>query len=194
MLKALLLFTFPRWVHGVIPERVSGSDLVPELVKRSQVYHLRVALVGGGNGVAARAANVLVSRFPKAQIVLTDQGLECTVDSESRLRYDTDAQRQLLLRIADARPDIVFVGFGQRKQEKWIAESFRHLPHVKLFMGVGGTFDMLAGSTARAPKFFQTHSIEWVWRWMLQPWRVGRIFTATMRFMIRVGKEKYGTH
>lgn len=194
VLKAVSLLLFPSFIRGSIPERVSGSDLLLELVARSQNRQLRIALIGGTNGTAQRAANTLVSRFPKAHIVLSDSGIQCSIDSQGRLRYDRDEQRKLLDRISNAKPDIVFVGFGQRKQEKWIAESFRHLKSVKLFMGVGGTFDMLAGVTRRAPRFFQTHGIEWVWRWMQEPRRASRMSTATVRFMIRIGKEKYGTH
>lgn len=188
VLKALILLLFPRWIRGGIPERLSGSDLVPKLVKR---YQIRIALIGGKNGVAQRAANALVERFPTTHIVLADQGIECFIDSDGYLRYDREAQQQLLLKIRDARPDIVFVAFGQRKQEKWIAENFRHLQGIKLFLGVGGTFDMLAGVTTRAPKFFRVHGIEWVWRWGLEPWRASRMINATVRFISHVLKEKY---
>ncbi len=190
-LKACMLLLFPRWLQSPIRQRVSGSDLVPELVAKYQDRAVRVALIGGRGGTAQQAANVLVERYPRAHIVLADPGIECSIDSEGRLRYDRQQQQRLLERIAAAKPDIVFVGFGQRKQEKWIAESFRHLSGVNIFMGVGGTFDMIAGTTARAPRFFRTRGMEWIWRWMLEPWRAGRMMTATIRFMSRVITEKY---
>ena len=77
----------------------------------------------------------------------------------------------------------MFVAFGHGKQEKWIAQNLRDLPSVKIAMGVGGAFDFISGHVKRAPKFMRRIGLEWVWRLILQPCRVGRILKATIVFL-----------
>ncbi len=189
--KAIAVALFPEWIKNAIPARISGSDLIHELITFASHLGRRIAFVGGRRGVAHRAANALLRDCPKAHIVLADDGIELSVDEMGRLRYTESDQRALLHRIAQGRPDILFVGFGHLKQEKWIKASFRHLPGVRLFMGVGGSFDFLAGRIRRAPRFFQRHGLEWTWRWVLEPTRTPRMLDATIRFMAQVMKEKY---
>jgi len=61
---------------------------------------------------------------------------------------------------------------------------------VKLAIGVGGSFDFISGKTKRAPKFLQSLGLEWLWRFILQPWRIKRIFNAIIIFPLLVLKEK----
>ncbi len=186
--KAFAIALFPSWIRAAVPARVSGSDLVRELARETKA---RIAFIGGRRGVAHRAANMLLKHNLKSHIIMTDDGLELSIDAEHHLRYDEGEQQALLLRIQNAKPDVVFVAFGGQKQEKWIVDSFRHLPHVKLLIGVGGSFDFIAGELARAPRVLQYRGLEWVWRWVLQPWRAKRMMNATIRFMRRVMEEKY---
>jgi len=78
---------------------------------------------------------------------------------------------------------VLLVAFGHGKQEKWIWQFKKQLPTVRLFMGVGGTFDFLAGRVRRAPKFIQKIGLEWLWRLFRQPWRARRVWTATVVFL-----------
>lgn len=75
-----------------------------------------------------------------------------------------------------AKPDILLVGLGSPKQEKWIYENLKKMPSVKVAIGVGGAFDFISGHVRRAPKILQKIGLEWLWRLMLQPKRIKRIF------------------
>ena len=77
--------------------------------------------------------------------------------------------------INEFKPELLFVGFGHKKQEKWIADNLDKLK-IKVAMGVGGSFDYLVKPWLRAPKMIQKMGFEWLWRLMLQPWRIKRQF------------------
>jgi len=77
--------------------------------------------------------------------------------------------------INEFKPELLFVGFGHQKQEKWIADNLDKLK-IKVAMGVGGSFDYLVKPWLRAPKMIQKMGFEWLWRLMLQPWRIKRQF------------------
>ena len=81
-------------------------------------------------------------------------------------------------------PDIVFVAYGAPKQDIWIANNKSKLK-AKILVGVGGTFDMLAGVKKRAPKFFQKIRLEWLWRAIIEPKRLGRIANAIIVFPVK---------
>jgi N-acetylglucosaminyldiphosphoundecaprenol N-acetyl-beta-D-mannosaminyltransferase len=89
---------------------------------------------------------------------------------------------ELVQRINEAQPDILFVAFGAPKQEKWIYENIKKMPSVKLAIGVGGSFDFISGKIKRAPLIFQKLGLEWLWRLILEPCRIKRIYTATLKF------------
>lgn len=77
---------------------------------------------------------------------------------------------------------ILFVALGAPKQEKWIVNNLANRPSVKLAVGVGGAFDFLAGRVRRAPYFLRKIGLEWLWRLAIQPWRIKRIWRATVVF------------
>ena len=82
---------------------------------------------------------------------------------------------KVIEKINSIRPDILLVGLGSPKQEKFIYENLSKMPSVKLAIGVGGAFDYISEHVKRAPQFFQKIGIEWLWRLIVQPRRVGRI-------------------
>lgn len=87
--------------------------------------------------------------------------------------------------MAEAEADIVLVAYGAPKQEIWIAENKDALG-AKLLVGVGGTFDMLSGRLKRAPGWVQSLNLEWLWRFLQQPSRIGRIWRAVVVFPLKV--------
>src|SRR3989338_5459360 len=84
--------------------------------------------------------------------------------------------------------DILFVAFGHIKQEKWIGKNLKKIP-VKVAMGVGGAFDYLSGEVMRAPKFIRVLGLEWLFRLILQPWRIKRQL-ALVKYMILLGSSR----
>ena len=84
--------------------------------------------------------------------------------------------------------DILFVAFGFPKQEQWIAENLDKIP-VKVAMGVGGAFDYISGNVPRSPVFIRKLGLEWLFRLIIQPWRLKRQL-ALFKFIYLVLREK----
>jgi len=156
-----------RWLLGKRIERVTGVDLMADLARIAAERGNAVFFLGGQGGCAKKAAGVMRSRYP---------GLSVAGWSE-----EDDPSR---IDIKDA--SIIFVAFGAPKQELWIADNLSKFPGIRIAMGVGGAFDMIAGKTPRAPHRLRSAGFEWLWRLFIEPGRWRRIATATMRFPILV--------
>ena len=133
-----------RLLGRAVPARVAGSDLAPALFSATQSHHrpLRVYLLGAGPGVAARAAQNILARWPGVEVVGTDSpplGFE---------RNQT-INDEVLERIAAAQPDVLIVGLGAPKQELWV-NAHRERIHASVALCVGATIDFLAGEKRRA--------------------------------------------
>jgi N-acetylglucosaminyldiphosphoundecaprenol N-acetyl-beta-D-mannosaminyltransferase len=174
-----LLFA-ARLTGQSLPERVTGVDTVTTLLK-DLPSDIKVFLLGAKPGVAARAGEMLQKMNPSLTIV----GTECGSPKES------DAA-DILRKINDSGTHLLLVAFGSPAQELWIGKYLNQLSSVRVAMGVGGTFDFIAGEVRRAPIIFRTIGLEWLWRLCMQPWRIKRIFTALVVFpwlVLRHGKH-----
>jgi len=161
------LFGYP------LKERVSGVDLLPQLCQLSARKGYRIFFLGGRDGVAARAAVKLQEMYPGCQIV--DTYSPPLADLE---RMD---HGEAIARIHAAKPDILFVAFGNPKQEQWINMHLKRAG-VPVSIGIGGSFDLIVGDVKRAPRWMQKTGLEWFGRCMHEPMRLipryGRDFTA----------------
>jgi N-acetylglucosaminyldiphosphoundecaprenol N-acetyl-beta-D-mannosaminyltransferase len=144
-------------------ERVTGSDLVPLLARTCAARGWRPFLLGAQPGVAGEAAERLQALVPGLRIAGVHAGSPHPDDDEETLRL-----------IAAARPDVLLVAYGAPHQELWIARNRGRLG-VPVAIGVGGTFDFLAGRVRRAPRWLRNLHLEWLWRLALQPARVRRM-------------------
>jgi N-acetylglucosaminyldiphosphoundecaprenol N-acetyl-beta-D-mannosaminyltransferase len=88
----------------------------------------------------------------------------------------------MLADIITAAPAILIVAFGHIKQEEWIQQNLKDLPSVQVAIGVGGAFDMISGYLRRAPRLFRFFGLEWLWRFLIQPYRYKRIWKAIITF------------
>jgi N-acetylglucosaminyldiphosphoundecaprenol N-acetyl-beta-D-mannosaminyltransferase len=163
--------------HGQLPERVAGSDLVPALCERAAKRGHRIFLLGAGPGVAEQAAANLRARYPGVTIAGT---------LAPPFRDLTLAERaDLIAAVQSARPDLLFVAFGQPKGELWVAEHYRELG-VPVTMQVGATIDFLAGRMPRAPRWIGRIGLEWAYRLLREPRRlIGRYFHNGL-FVVRM--------
>lgn len=166
-----------RWTGQHLPERVTGVDTVQALCMTLDESH-PVFLLGAGTGVAERTAAVLQSRNPHLRIVGTFSG-------NPRPEY----AEQILRAINAARPHLLLVAFGAPEQDLWIAEHLPKMPSVRVAMGIGGTFDFIAGAKKRAPAFLQTVGLEWLWRFGQEPSRWKRIWRAVVVFPFLIFKN-----
>lgn len=166
-----------RWLGQPLPERLAGADLVEELAALASQHGWSLYLVGGEGETASKAAAALKRRNPNLKVIGAESGLD-------RHSSSTDTAA-LCQRIASAKPTILLVAFGAPKQELFIAKNKSRLA-VPIMIGVGGTFDYLAGNLPRAPRFLRQLGLEWLWRLTLQPKRLGRILTAVIHFPLAV--------
>jgi len=161
-----LLFA-SKFLNYPLKEQIPGVELVKEISNR----YSKVFLFGGKKESVEKAAIVLGSN-----IIGTLDGYE-NMD-------------KIISIVNQVQPEILIVALGMPKQEKWINENLKEMPSVKLAIGVGGSFDFISGKTKRAPRFLQSLGLEWLWRFILQPWRIKRVFNAIIIFPWLVLKEK----
>ena len=172
-----------RWFGSPVPERVPGSDLVPALLASATAERpLTIFLLGAGPGVAEVAANNVARDWPHAEVV----GTHCPPLGFER---DDAENARILARLDAARPDVLVVGLGFPKQEKWV-----HAHRDRLACGtalcVGATIDFLAGNVARAPRWLGRVGLEWVFRLGLEPRRLaGRYANDLIHFPRVLWKE-----
>jgi N-acetylglucosaminyldiphosphoundecaprenol N-acetyl-beta-D-mannosaminyltransferase len=149
-----------------LKERVAGSDLFPRLCAHAASVGWRVFFFGGAPGVAEEARRVLESRHPGLQVV----GTYCP---PMGFEKDPVENQRALEVIAAARPQILFVGLGSPKQERWIvAHQDAYGPAVSL--GIGISFSFVAGHVRRAPRPLQRLGLEWLHRVIMEPRRLAK--------------------
>lgn len=153
-----------RWIHATLPGRVAGPDLMDTLCARAAAKGYRVFLLGTTNDNLAQLAKTLTTDHPGLHIV----GMHSPSFCEKLTAGEND---QIIQRLTDAKPDILFVGMSAPKQEKWIDENLSRLP-VPLAIGVGAAFDFLSGRIPRAPRFWQRRGLEWLYRLCCEPRRL----------------------
>lgn len=162
---------------GKLKARVPGIDMVEELAGISAQKGYRIFMIGSKDGIAAKAAFELERRYPGLKVVGARSG------------YFTEKEEaQVIEEIREAAPDILLVGLGMGKQEKWIAKHLHYLG-VPACLGVGGSFDVIAGEVRRAPVWIRRAGLEWLYRFMLQPTRFKRIL-ALPKFVYMVVRER----
>jgi len=166
-----------------IKERIPGVDLTLKICQLAALNHWKVFLLGGLNDSAFWASKKLQKKFPSLRIHFFSGG---KIDLEGGGESDD----LIIKTINQFQPQILFVAFGQVKQEKWIKKNLSRLSSVKLAMGVGGAFAYLGGKAKRPPYILRRLGLEWLWRLILEPWRIRRIFNATVVFLFKVILEK----
>lgn len=174
-----LLWAGKRLGHP-FPERVSGVDLVEQLVRLSHEKGYRLYFVGAAPGVAQRAAEQLLRRYPNAQIVGVQHGY-----------FTPEEEPAVVAQIAAAHPDVVLIGMGMPRQEQW---AWRHKDALgaPVLIGVGGSFDVYGGVVRRAPRWLQRIGGEWLWRLLQDPRKIKKVRNLP-RFAWLVLRAKY-TH
>lgn len=163
-----------------IPETIPGSELSQSMAKLAQQQGYSIFLLGAGEGVAEEAARILKKKYPGLKVA------GCYPGSPKK-----EEEEKIVNLINQAQPDILLVAYSAPNQELWIARNLNRFQKPLIAMGVGGTFDFIAGKTKRAPKWMQRLGLEWFYRLLQEPRkRLKRIYTATVVFPWLVWKEK----
>ncbi|HFU76468.1 MAG TPA: glycosyltransferase [Arcobacter sp.] len=161
--------------QGQTIRRFHGPDFMLKTCQLGQDYNLKHFFYGGKEGVADILANNLKQMYPKMNIV----GTFCPPFRE----LSSDEEKEMIDFIKASKPDIIWVGLGLLKQERWI-EKYQHQTQVPWAVGVGAAFDFYAGTVKRAPKFFQVIGLEWLYRLMKEP-RMFKRNVNSFAFMFR---------
>lgn len=164
-------------------ERVAGTDFAFYLCALAATAGWKVFLLGGRGGVGGQAAARLQSRYRKLKIVGMYEGSPAERD-----------EGEILARIQESGAQILFVAYGAPAQDVWIHRNREQLKNVRVAIGVGGAFDFIAKRIRRAPKLVQDLGLEWLFRLVLQPWRVRRQW-ALVIFTLRILRQgRYRTN
>jgi N-acetylglucosaminyldiphosphoundecaprenol N-acetyl-beta-D-mannosaminyltransferase len=156
-----------RLMGSPLKARVAGVDIVPQVTKLSQTKGYRLFLLGGSDSSLQGTRQWMSENYPGAVV--------CGSYSPNYKSLEEMDHEEILSRINEAKPDILLVAFGNPKQEKWLSMHRSQLK-VPVCIGVGGSFDFLAGRVRRAPLWMQRNGLEWLSRMIQEPGRL------TMRY------------
>ncbi len=159
-----------------IRERATGADLVERLAELAAGRDFTLYFLGAGPGVAGKAAAILAGRYPGLKVVGTYGGSPSPED-----------EPEITGRINAVRPDILCVAYGSPRQDLWIARVLPRLD-VSVAIGVGGTFDFIAGVSKRAPEWVRASGFEWLHRLIGEPWRWKRMLNLPKFALLCLGR------
>lgn len=158
-----------------LPERIPGVELAQELIKYGNEYKKSIFLFGAKREVNEALCRTIREKYPDLHICGAVDGYV----------KDKDAVFEDMKKLS---PDIVLVALGMPAQEKLIYKHFRDF-HKGIFVGVGGSFDVLSGTKQRAPQFFIRYNLEWFYRLLKEPSRIKRFYNGNVKFLIVLRKE-----
>lgn len=164
-----------------LTERVTGIDLMENLLKYCNDKKKSIYIIGGKPGTADKAGKNISERYPNINVLGTHHGY---FKGQHIGLEGHEEEIAVISKINELKPDVLFVAFGAPKQELWI-KRYKDEINTKIFMGVGGSVDVYAGEVERAPEFYQKFGIEWLYRLIKEPWRYKRMM-ALPKFVIEV--------
>ncbi|KEF38899.1 N-acetylmannosaminyltransferase [Schinkia azotoformans MEV2011] len=164
-----------------LPERVAGYDLMRNLLTVLNEKKLKLYMLGAQEETIEKAVQTIKVEYPDLEIAGYHHGF---------FKWEDPA---IINEIKETQPDLILVALGMPRQEKWIAE---HIDHVEkgVFIGVGGSFDVVAGTVKRAPEVWQKLNLEWFYRLLKQPSRWRRMLALPHFALKVVGQKISGRH
>lgn len=163
-----------------VTERVTGIDLFERLVEVAAQKRYKIFLFGAKQHVVDRVKKHYESTYPDLEVVGSRNGY-----------FTEDDELEIVSEMAASGADILFVAFSSPKKEYWINKYLNQLG-IPFVMGVGGSFDVIAGEVNRAPMWMQNHGLEWFYRFAQEPVRLWkRYVVGNMQFVCLTYKYKY---
>jgi N-acetylglucosaminyldiphosphoundecaprenol N-acetyl-beta-D-mannosaminyltransferase len=168
-----------RLLGKKLPGRVTGIDLMTELVVQAAELHKTIYLLGAKEEVVQKLARLYTERYGQGFVAGYRNG------------YFGEAEgHQIAQNIAQAKPDFLFVGMTSPRKENFLYHHQAILAEIPFKMGVGGSFDVLSGMISRAPRWIQKSGLEWLYRLSREPKRLLKRYTLdNLRFLILLLKE-----
>ena len=168
-----------KYLKKPLPERVAGIDLMMDLIKLSANKKYSIYLLGAKQEVVEKTEDVLKTKFPNLIISGIHNGY-----------FKKEEWKDISKELKDKKPDFVFVGITSPIKE-YLIEYLQNDGNNCVFMGVGGSFDVISGNIPRAPKWMQKMNLEWLFRTMQEPKRLfKRYFVGNRVFIKAIIKEK----
>lgn len=168
-----------KYLKKALPERVAGIDLMQSLVSLSEKKEYSIYLLGAKQDVVEKTADVLKNNHPKLKILGIHNGY-----------FNEELWPSISKELKDLKPDFVFVGITSPTKE-YLIEYLQNDGNDSVFMGVGGSFDVISGNIPRAPKWMQAANLEWLFRVIQEPKRLfKRYFVGNVTFIKALLKEK----
>ena len=163
-----------------IPERVAGIDVFTELVKLSAEKGYRPFFFGATEEVVKSVVQKFQKEYPKLEIAGYRNGY-----------FNDGDSKKIATEIKESRADILFVAFSSPKKEYWINEYLDYMK-IPFVMGVGGSFDVIAGKTKRAPVWMQKCGLEWFFRFIQEPIRMwNRYIVGNFKYIMLILNNKF---
>lgn len=159
-----------KLINNPIKERVTGVDIMYDLLEYAAINKKRVFFLGASEDVNVRVTEIVKKDYPDLIIAGRRNG------------YFNPYDDKIADYIASTAPDIVFVALGAKRQEGWI-HHYMDKFDKGIFIGVGGSFDVLSGQVKRAPKIWIKLQLEWLYRLLKQPYRTKRVLKV-FEFML----------
>lgn len=169
---------------------IKGRELFLDLINLSVKNNWRIFLLGGLDNEAEISSKKLRVKYDKLQIEY-DKGPKLNIKAKPITQEDVEIEKKVINKINKFAPQLLFVAFGNPRQEIWIYE---HLSKLKIggAMCVGGTFRYIAGTSKLPPKWMAGIGLEWLWRLITEPKRIGRVFKAVVFFPFKFWMSKLG--
>ena len=172
-----------RWQGVRHVSRVYGPDLMLEIFRLSESRGWKHFFYGGSDGVAEAMRVEMMNRFPKLQVVGTFEPPFRALTAEE--------ETQLSAQVRAAQPDLMWVGLGSPKQDRFMAAMLPKLD-VTLMAGVGAAFNFFTGRVPQAPRWMQRSGLEWFYRCLHEPRVRGRYFSTVPRFIVAALAQQWG--
>lgn len=159
-----------------IPERIPGIEIMMDMLEYGNLNNKKVYFYGAKPDTIEKMVTILKNKYPKLNIVGYHHG------------YHDDSDNKIMNEVIQLKPDYVFVAKGCPLQDEWITKVLDNVDKG-VFMGVGGSFDVISGNVKRAPELWQKLNLEWMYRLLSNPQRIGR-YVSLPKFVIEVLKDR----
>jgi len=172
------------FLNTPIVERITGLDLLPNLVALCAKHDFSIFLLGASPGVGDKLKEVILTSYPQVKVV----GVYVPPFMAT---FTTEENDKMITAVNAASPDVLLVSLTAPKQDIWIAEN-KHALNATLMVGIGGAFEVMAGLAKRAPKWVQKAGLEWLFRFIQEPKRLfRRYFIEAPLFIPLIMKQKW---
>lgn len=175
------LIWISKWYKTPIKEKISGSDLFPKVCELAANKNYTMYLLGAAEGVADTAARNLMKKYPGLNIV-------GTYSPPFGFEKNEQEMNKIKAQIQNVHPDILIVGLGCPKQEKFMYYHCKELG-VPISFGLGASIDFEAGNIKRAPKWMSNHGLEWLYRFSKEPKRLFKRYFVDDIKIIQVARK-----